>query len=89
MPPNIVTNKDKAKKKKKVFAYDLDAFGSDYLSLKERKSRAEELAVRYMTVYTPEERMVPGFVEQGPMNSSERLKEGVDCDEVFPRIILG
>ena len=73
--------------KPKVLPYDLDAFKADYLTFKERKTKAEELAVAYMTVYTPEERMVPGF--EAPMNSSERVKEGVDCDEVFPRIVLG
>ena len=41
----------------------------------------------YLMVFTPDSRPVPGFAQ--PMLPSERMRQGIDCDEVFPNILVG
>ena len=69
-----------------ILHYDLSACKAEALTFKERKSRADRLS-SYLVVVTPDERAMPGF--DGPLNPSERIRHGCDCDEVYPRIILG
>ena len=38
-------------------------------------------------VEPPDKRDVPGF--PNPLTNGERMRNGIDCDEVFPNIILG
>ena len=66
---------------------NLDKSSINALTLKERKARANKVMTDYLMVVTPDRRNVPGFIE--PLNNGERMRFGVDCDEVFPNIILG
>ena len=66
---------------------DLDTPPVNVLKLKERKIRSDRAMTGYLMVVTPDRRNVPGFIE--PLNVGERMRNGVDCDEVFPNIILG
>ena len=68
--------------------YDLESEcgGVPSLTLQERKRKAE-LLNGYLLVSTPDIRAVPGF--SAAMTQHERVREGVDCDEVFPGIVLG
>lgn len=65
---------------------DLDNCKASVLSLKDRKRVADKL-LAYLNLGPPEYRITPGYSE--PLTSNERLKEGVDCDEVFPGVVLG
>ena len=60
--------------------------GLPSLTLQERKRRAEILN-GYLLVSTPDVRPMPGFT--AAFSQHERVREGVDCDEVFSRIVLG
>ena len=73
---------------KVVLKYDFenDCAGRPSLTLQERKRKAEILN-GYLLVSTPDVRPVPGF--SAVLSQHERVREGVDCDEVFPRIVLG
>ena len=66
---------------------DLDIMSDLVLSLKERKSRSQAVMSGYLMVEPPDKRIVPGFTE--PLSNGERMKHGIDCDEVFPNIVLG
>ena len=73
---------------KVVLKYDFenDCAGRPSLTLQERKRKAEILN-GYLLVSTPDVRPVPGF--SAVLSQHERVREGVDCDEVFSRIVLG
>ena len=66
---------------------DLDILSDLVLSLKERKSRSEKVTSGYLMVEPPDKRHVPGFKD--PLTNGERMRNGIDCDEVFPNIVLG
>ena len=66
---------------------DLDILSDLVLSLKERKSRSEKVTSGYLMVEPPDKRQVPGFPD--PLTNGERMRNGIDCDEVFPNIVLG
>ena len=56
------------------------------LKLKDRKKLAEALTC-YLSIEPPQFLDTPGY--EKPMTIHERVREGIDCDEVFPNIILG
>jgi hypothetical protein len=66
--------------------FDLESRNVPMLTLKERKILADTLA-SYMLISPPEAKETPGFDRL--LTIHERISEGVDCDEVFPNIILG
>jgi atypical dual specificity phosphatase/dual specificity phosphatase 3 len=42
----------------------------------------------YLMVDPPDIRYVPGLTEK-PLSNGDRIRLGIDCDEVFPKIVLG
>jgi len=66
--------------------YDVAFISPPIRTSKQRKEAAQEVA-KYLSVYTPEEREMPGF--EGKLAKWDRHRHGVDCDEVYPGIILG
>lgn len=64
----------------------LEEENAPILTLKERKSLAETFC-SYLNVRHPDLRPTPGF--NGVLSNHERIRQGIDCDEVFPGIILG
>ena len=56
------------------------------LKLKDRKKLAEALT-SYLSIEPPQFLDTPGY--EKPMTIHERVREGIDCDEVFPNVILG
>ena len=54
--------------------------------MKDRKTLAEALTC-YLSIEPPQFLDTPGY--EKPMTIHERVREGIDCDEVFPNIILG
>jgi len=66
--------------------YDVAFISPPVRTSKERKEQAAEVA-KYLSVITPEEREMPGF--EGKLAKWDRHRHGVDCDEVYPGIILG
>jgi len=67
---------------------NLDIAKDQVLTLKERKARSERAMTGYLMVEPPNIRYVPGFKEE-PLSNGERLRLGIDCDEVYPKIVLG
>ena len=65
---------------------DLERSKSPNLTLKERKLLAETMT-SYLSVQNPDLRETPGFDEL--LTNHDRIRLGIDCDEVFPNIILG
>ncbi|TRY67351.1 hypothetical protein TCAL_12462 [Tigriopus californicus] len=66
--------------------YTLDCDHIPIQTLKQRQDQADQLLV-YLRVQPPDSREVPGY--EYYLNQAERAREGVDCDEIFPGIILG
>ena len=65
---------------------DLEKSKCPNLTLKERKSLAETMT-SYLSVQNPDLRETPGFDQL--LTNHDRIRNGIDCDEVFPNIILG
>ena len=65
---------------------DLERSKSPNLTLKERKALAETMT-SYLSVQNPDLRETPGF--DNLLTNHDRIRLGIDCDEVFPNIILG
>lgn len=63
-----------------------DSNKSSLLTLKERQQLAE-LMSSYLKTEHPELRPTPGFPQD--LSSFDRIREGVDCDEVYPNVFLG
>ena len=85
----INTSMSRIQKEVPVFKLniDLDILSDLVLSIKERKSRSEKVTSAYLMVDPPDKRNVPGFTE--PLTNGERMRHSIDCDEVYPNIILG
>eukprot|EP00092_Neocalanus_flemingeri_P040871 GFUD01044493.1.p1 GENE.GFUD01044493.1~~GFUD01044493.1.p1 ORF type:complete len:524 (+),score=169.43 GFUD01044493.1:52-1572(+) len=66
--------------------YDIAFIAPPIRTSRDRKEAAHEVS-KYLNVLTPEEREMPGF--EGKLGKWERHRHGVDCDEVFPGIVLG
>lgn len=64
-----------------------DKSSAPLLTLKERQQLAEIMMASYLRVGNPDLRPTPGF--PGDLSSFDRIREGVDCDEVYPNVILG
>lgn len=82
-PRSTKTEIDASKIHKK---YDLNCPHTPKLSMKQRKHNSEALG-EYLFVQPPDFRETPGYPKD--MTHAERTKEGVDCDEVFPGLVLG
>ena len=65
---------------------ELERSKSPHLTLKERKALAETMT-SYLSVHNPDLRPTPGFDEL--LTNHDRIRLGIDCDEVFPNVILG
>ena len=65
---------------------DLEKSKCPHLTLKERKSLAETMT-SYLNVLHPDMRETPGF--EHLLTNHDRIRNGIDCDEVFPNIVLG
>ena len=68
------------------YDFENNCAGLPNLTLQERKRKAEILN-GYLLVSTPDVRPVPGV--SAALSQHERVREGMDCDEVFSRIVLG
>lgn len=66
--------------------YDLAFIAPPIRTSKARKEAAHEVS-KYLNVITPDERVMPGF--KGKLAKWDRHKHGIDCDEVYPGIVLG
>ena len=66
--------------------YDLTSPDIPTLTLKQRKAEADRL-LEYLLIIPEEARPMPGFEKS--MTGAERVREGIDCDQVFENIILG
>jgi len=66
--------------------YDISCIDPPIRTSRERKEAAQEVS-KYLNVLTPDERVMPGF--KGKLAKWDRHKHGVDCDEVYPGIVLG
>ena len=83
-------NKERTKKTEKMefkVDIDLESITCNSMSFKDRKERSERVMSGYLMIDTPGIRSVPGY--PSPLSHGERLRHGIDCDEVFPNIILG
>ena len=83
-------SKERTKKTERIefrLDIDLENITCNSMSFKERKERSERVMSGYLMIDTPGIRSVPGY--PSPLSHGERLRHGVDCDEVFPNIILG
>ena len=56
------------------------------MTLKDRKALAETL-ISYLNVEHPDLRPMPGYDIE--MSNFDRIREGIDCDQVFSNIVLG
>lgn len=56
------------------------------LTLKDRKTLAETLC-SYLNVQNPDLRETPGYDVE--LSNFDRIREGIDCDQVFANIVLG
>ena len=91
LSPFIIQSQIQTPKKKSQIRQKLqdkigDSFPGEMLTLKERNCRCNYLS-QYLEISTPDIRQVPGF--DHPLSYFQRIQEGVDCDEVYPGIILG
>jgi len=75
-----------AKKSTKGLRWDIARIDAPIRTSKERQGGKEELG-RYICTICPDDREMPGF--EGIVAKWDRNKHGVDCDEVFPGIVLG
>lgn len=66
--------------------HDVTSLDAPVLTLKERKT-SQEVLCAYLLTSPPDLRPVPGF--SSAMSQNDRVREGVDCDEVFTGIVLG
>jgi len=66
--------------------FDIASINSPIRTSKERKESAAVVG-KYIRVITPEAREMPGF--EGKLAKWDRHRHGIDCDEVFPGIVLG
>ena len=85
--PNASSDSSMNLEKDNKYQIMLDSCTSEGLTFKARKERADALSSGYLEIFTPDQRTIPGF--NTPMTTQQRLRQGYDCDEVFPRIILG
>ncbi len=82
----LQTPKKKSQIRQKLQSKIGDSFPGEMLTLKDRNFRCNYLS-QYLEISTPDIRPVPGF--DHPLSYFQRLQEGVDCDEVYPGVILG
>lgn len=75
-----------AKKVAKGLRYNIARIDAPIRPSKDRREGASQLG-DYILTECPDDREVPGF--EGVVAKWDRNKHGVDCDEVFPGIILG
>ena len=68
------------------YDFENNCGGVPSLTLQERKRKAEILN-GYLLLSAPDVRPVPGV--SAALSQHERVREGIDCDEVFSRIVLG
>eukprot|EP00095_Tigriopus_kingsejongensis_P003101 maker-scaffold428_size174301-snap-gene-0.19 protein:Tk03101 transcript:maker-scaffold428_size174301-snap-gene-0.19-mRNA-1 annotation:"dual specificity protein phosphatase 3" len=81
LAPNPATRLSRVREK-----FNLDCESIPVQTLKQRQDQADQLMV-YLRVQPPESRVVPGY--DTALNSGERVHRGVDCDDIFPGIVLG
>ena len=85
-PPPMKQQKTAILSKIRQKLNDLEHSKCPNLTLKERKALAETMT-SYLSVKNPDLRETPGFDDL--LTNHERIKMGIDCDEVFPNIVLG
>ena len=84
--PTLHTSKIRSALKQKHDGTIGESFPGQILTLRERNSRCDHLS-QYLIISPPDIRSVPGF--EHPLSNFQRIQESVDCDEVFPGIVLG
>jgi len=75
-----------AKKSTKGLRWDIARIDAPIRTSKDRQAGKEEVG-RYICTICPDDREMPGF--EGVVAKWDRNKHGVDCDEVYPGIVLG
>ncbi len=67
--------------------FDLECSDVVPLSLKQRREAVQQLSA-YLETAPAEARPLPGF-DDGVMSAADRVREGVDCDEVVAGVLVG